>query len=103
MGLAHLNSGLGRLQTDHATRESNQDRGAVLHCVPTGSASRRLAITDMWDRDHSPSLSSDYKEENVGRSVLFPIMFSPMPRWVPPSTHHQLATVWLPHLAIPPA
>jgi hypothetical protein len=78
-----------------------RDRGAALRCVPARPASHRPAVADVQDRDHSLSLSSDYKEENAGRSFLFPVTFPPTPRWVPPSTHRRLATVWLRHWAIP--
>jgi hypothetical protein len=80
-----------------------QDRGAVLSHVPARLASQRLAVADVQDWDHSLSLSSDYKKENVGRSFLFPIAFSPTPRWVLLSTHCRLAIVWLCHWAIPRA
>jgi hypothetical protein len=78
-----------------------RDRGALLHHIPTKPASRQPAVADMQDRDHSLSLSSDYKEENAGRSFLFPVAFSPTPRWVLLSTGHLLATIWLRHWAIP--
>jgi hypothetical protein len=39
-----------------------QDRGAVLRHIPARPASRWLAVADVRDRDHSPSLSSDYKK-----------------------------------------
>jgi hypothetical protein len=82
-----------------------RDRGVALHRIPIGPASRRLAVTDVQDLDHSVSLSSDYKEENVGQSFLFPVAFSPTPRWVLPSTHRRLAAVHSPpasrHLSLP--
>jgi hypothetical protein len=65
-----------------------QDRGVVLHHVPTGPASRWLAIADVRDRDHSLSLSSNYKADNIDRSFLFPVAFSPTPRWVLLFTRH---------------
>jgi hypothetical protein len=47
-----------------------RDRGAALHRVPAEPASRRPAVADVRDRDHSPSLSSNYKEENAGGCFL---------------------------------
>jgi hypothetical protein len=52
-----------------------RDRGAALRHVPAGMGSRRPSDADVRDRDDflslSLSLSSDYKDENVGRASFF--------------------------------
>jgi hypothetical protein len=54
-----------------------QDRGAAPYHILARLASRQPSDGDVWDRDHflSLSLSSDYKEENVGRSLLLFTIF----------------------------
>jgi hypothetical protein len=54
-----------------------QDRGAVLRHIPARAASRRLAVADVRDRDHSPSLSSDYKKRKCWPKLPFSRRFLP--------------------------
>jgi hypothetical protein len=62
-----------------------RDRGAALRHVPAGMGSRRPSDADVRDWDDflslslSLSLSSDYKDENVGRASFF-LPFSLSPR-----------------------
>jgi hypothetical protein len=77
-----------------------RDRGAVLCHVPARPASRRPTVTDVWDRDHSLSLSSAYKKEKASRSLLPYLCISPSAEVRPTSAHHQLATDWPGHWAI---
>jgi hypothetical protein len=81
LGPAQWNSDPGRLGIDCTACESDWDRGVSLRHIPTGPANHRPVVVDLWDRDHSLSLSSHYKEENAGRSFLFPVAFSPTLRW----------------------
>jgi hypothetical protein len=75
-----------------------QGRGMVLRHVSARPGSRRSSDADVRDRDYFLSLSSDYKEENTGRSLLFSIF--PITEV---SYRRRLAAVWLHDWAIPRA
>jgi hypothetical protein len=101
---ARWNSGPGWLQTDCAARESNPGQGSS--AAPRSHQTSKPSIG--YRRCAGPgalplSLSSDYKEENTGRSFHFPVAISPMSRWILQSTRRWPATVWLCHSVIPRA